>query len=261
MPVELNGKGAIVTGGGGGIGRAIALTLAGEGAGVAIADIDLGSADSVAREIEERGGRAVGIETDVGNKSSVGDMSRAVLESFGNIDILVNNAGVQHVAPAVDFPEHEWDRLIAVILSGTFFCTQAALRSMIPRQTGRIVNISSVYGRVGAKYKPAYTAAKHGVIGLTRSTALEVAEHGITVNAICPGGTKTKIVEDQLDSLARTHGISRDEVVEKVFYPDIPQKRLLDPQEIADVALFLVSDKAYAITGQAINVSAGWVMQ
>ena len=225
----LTGKGAIVTGGGGGIGRAIALTLAGEGAGVAIADIDLGSAERVAREIEERGGRAVGIETDVGNKSSVEDMSRAVLESFGNIDILVNNAGVQHVAPAVDFPEQEWDRLIAVILSGTFFCTQAALRSMIPRQTGRIVNISSVYGRVGAKYKPAYTAAKHGVIGLTRSTALEVAEHGITVNAICPGGTKTKIVEDQLDSLARTHGISRDEVVGEGFLPRHPPKAFVGP--------------------------------
>ena len=259
--MEHTGKGAIVTGGGDGIGRAIALTLAGEGAGVAIADIDLGSAERVAHEIEDRGGRAIGIETDVASKASVEDMSKAVQESFGGIDILVNNAGAQHVAPAVDFPENEWDRLIAVILTGTFFCTQTALRSMIPRRTGRIVNISSVYGHVGAKYKPAYTAAKHSVVGLTRSTALEVAEHGITVNAICPGVTRTKHVENQLDSLAKVEGLNRDEVVEKVFYPDIPQKRLLDPQEIADCALFLVSEKAYAITGQSINVSAGWVMR
>ncbi len=257
--MEHTGKGAIVTGGGAGIGRAIALTLAAEGADVAIADLDGGSAQQVAQEIKDGGGRALAVVADVASKASVEAMAGVVLESFGSIDILVNNAGGQHVAPAVDFPEHEWHRLIGVILSGTFFCTQAALRSMIPRGTGRIVNISSVYGHVGAKYKPAYTAAKHGVIGLTRSTALEVAEHGITVNAICPGVTRTKHVENQLDGLAEAEGIGRDEVLEKVFYPDIPQRRLLSPQEIADCALFLVSGKAYAITGQAINVSAGWV--
>ena len=123
------------------------------------------------------------------------------------------------------------------------------------------INIASIYGRIGAKYKSAYCAAKHGVIGLTRATALEVAEHSITVNAICPGVTGTKIVEDQLDGLAQAHGISREEVLEQVFFPDIPQRRVLDPEEIAECALFLVSDRAHAITGQAINVSAGWVMQ
>jgi len=261
MSVELTGKGAIVTGGGDGIGRAIALTLAREGASVVIADINKESADRVAQEITDQGGRALGIEADVASKASVDAMSQQALGSLGSIDILVNNAGVQYVCTVVDFPESEWNRLIAVILSGTFFCTQAALRSMIPRRTGRIVNISSLFGRVGAKYKPAYTAAKHGVIGLTRSTALEVAEYGITVNAICPGVTRTRIVEGQLDGLAATHGISRDEVMEKVFFPEIPQKRILDPQEIADCALFLISEKAFAITGQAINVSAGWVMQ
>ena len=258
--MKLTGKSAVVTGGGDGIGRSIALTLAREGASVAIPDINKESAERVAQEITERGGRALGIETDVASKVSVDAMSQQVLESFGSIDILVNNAGVQYVGTAVDYPESEWNRLIAVILSGTFFCTQAALRSMIPRRTGRIINISSVLGRIGAKYKPAYVAAKHGVIGLTRSIALEVAEYGITVNAICPGVTRTSIVEKQLDSLASTHGISRDEVLEKVFFPEVPQKRMLDPQEIADCVLFLVSEKAYAITGQSLNVSAGWVM-
>jgi len=260
MSVELAGRNAVVTGGGDGIGRSIALTLSREGASVAIPDINKESAERVANEINDKGGRAHGIETDVASKASVDAMSEQVLESFGSIDILVNNAGVQYVCAVVDYPESEWDRLIGVILSGTFFCTQAALRSMIPRRTGRIVNISSVLGRIGAKYKPAYVAAKHGVIGLTRSIALEVAEYGITVNAICPGVTRTSIVEKQLDSLAVTHGISRDEVLEKVFFSEVPQKRMLDPQEIADCALFLVSEKAYAITGQSLNVSAGWVM-
>ncbi len=132
---------------------------------------------------------------------------------------------------------------------------------MISRGSGRIINISSTLGRIGQPYKAAYCAAKHGVIGLTRVTALETAEHGITVNAICPGVTKTEIVENQLDGLARTYGIGRDEVLEKVFFPQIPQKRLMDPGEVAECVLFLASDRAFALTGQAINFSAGWVMQ
>ena len=258
--MEHNGKGAIVTGGGDGIGRAIALTLAREGAAVAIADINRRAAEETAREIVDRGGRALANETDVTDKNSVDSMSEKVLESFGSIDILVNNAGVQHVSPLVDFPEAEWNRLIGVILTGTFFCTQAALGSMIPRRQGCIVNISSTLGKEGGKFKSAYTAAKHGVIGLTRSAALDVAEYGINVNAICPGITRTNIVENQLDSLAKAHGVGREEVLDIVYFPNIPQKRILDPQKIADCALFLTSKKAKAITGQAINVSAGAVM-
>ena len=256
-----NKKGAIVTGGGDGIGRAIAHALAGEGASVAIAEVDGDAAQRVAGEIADKGGTALGIPTDVGDPDSVGAMGEKLLEAFGKIDVLVNNAGAQYVAPAVDYPVSEWNKLINVILTGTFLCTQVALRSMIPRRQGRIINISSVYGRIGGKYKPAYTAAKHGVIGLTRSCAMDVAELGITVNAICPGVTKTKLVENQLDNLAESHGITREEVLDTVFLPEIPQKRLLDPREIADSVLFLSSDKAKAITGQAINVSAGWVTQ
>ena len=259
--MEHRGKGAIVTGGGGGIGRAIALGLAGEGAAVTIADLNLDAARKVAQEISDRGGEALAVQTDVAEKASVDSAVRQTLDTFGRIDILVNNAGVQHVSPIVDFPEAQWHALVGVILTGTFFCTQAVLPSMISRGSGRIINISSVLGRIGQPYKAAYCAAKHGVIGLTRVTALETAEHGITVNAICPGVTRTEIVENQLDGLARTYGISRDEVLDKVFFPQIPQKRLMDPGEVAECVLFLASDRAFALTGQAINFSAGWVMQ
>ena len=260
MQKNHEGKAAIVTGGGGGLGRAIAVALAEQGAAVAISDLDLEAAGVVAGEVEARGPRALAIETDVSQKSSVEAMVAGVLKTFGRIDILVNNAGLQYVSPIVDYPEERWDTLIGVMLTGTFFCTQAALPSMLSRRSGRIVNISSVMGRIGAPYKSAYCAAKHGIIGLTRSVAVEVAEQGITVNAICPGVTATAIVEGQLDDLARHHDLDREEVLDKIFFPDIPQKRILEPDEIAQCVLYLVSDGALAVTGQTINVSAGWVM-
>ena len=258
-PMGLNGKAAIITGGGGGIGRSVALALAAEGVSVAVADIEENSAVSVADEVRASGGQGIAVATDVTRRTSAQDMVDRTLTEFGRVDILVNGAGVQFVAPILEFPEEQWHRLIAINLTGTFLCSQAALRSMIPQGSGRIINISSTLGKVGAKFKPAYTAAKHGVIGLTRSMALEVAEVGITVNAVCPGVTRTALVEGQLDGLAQSHGIDRDDVLEQVFYPNIPQKRLMDPQEVADFIVYLASDRAEAITGQAINVSAGWV--
>ncbi len=258
--MELEGRTAIITGGAGGMGHAIGLALATDGANIVVADMDIDAANRVAAEISELGVDTQPVLSDVASKSSVDEMTQTTLDRFGHIDILINNAGVQHIAPIVDFPELEWHRLIEIMLSGTFFCTQAVLPSMIEQQSGRIINISSVLGKVGSKYKSAYVAAKHGIVGLKRATALEVAEDGITANAICPGVTGTSIVANQLQGLAAEYGITKAEVLEKVFYPDVPQKRLLQPNEIADMATYLASDKAYAITGQAINVSAGWVM-
>lgn len=242
------------------MGRAIGLALATEGANIVVADMDLDAANRVAAEIGELGVEALPVLFDVVSKSSVEEMTQATFDRFGHIDILINNAGVQYISPIVDFPEAEWHRLIEVMLTGTFFCTQAVLPSMIEKQSGRIINISSVLGKVGAKYKAAYVAAKHGIVGLTRATALEVAEDGITVNAICPGTTGTAIVDNQLQGLAEEHGVTRDKVLETIIFPNVPQKRLLQPSEIANMVTFLASDKAYAITGQAINVSGGWVM-
>lgn len=258
-PIGLNGKAAIVTGGGGGIGRSVALAMAAEGVAVTVADIHEGSANKVAGEVTAAGGRSLAVATDVTSRTSAQDMVDRTLAEFGRVDILVNGAGVQFVAPILEFPEEQWHRLIAINLTGTFLCSQTALRLMIPQGSGRIINISSTHGKVGAKFKPAYTAAKHGVIGLTRSMALEVADVGITVNAVCPGVTRTALVEGQLDGLAQAHGIDREEVLEQVFYPNIPQKRIIEPNEIADFVIYLASDRAQAITGQAVNVSAGWV--
>jgi 3-hydroxybutyrate dehydrogenase len=258
--VEHTSKVAIVTGGGGGMGRAISLALAAEGAAIAVADVALEAAEETAKAVTNAGGRAVTVRTDVTEKQSVDRMTDEVLATFGSIDILVNNAGVQHVAPLADYPLEQWHHVIDVSLTGAFLCTQAVVRSMIPRRRGCIVNISSTLGKEGASFKCAYTAAKHGMIGLTRSNALELAEHDIRINAICPGLTQTQIVENQLDELAAAHGCARDEVLDKAYFHKIPQKRILDPKEIADCVVFLCSQRARAFTGQALNVAAGAMM-
>ena len=261
MTMEHANHTAVITGAGAGIGEAIARALAAEGAMVVVADVKVEAAETVAKSIRDAGGNAEAMLTDVTDRASVEAMARHAETAHGGIDILVNNAGVQHVAPLIEFLESDWRRLIDVMLTGTFLCTQAAVRSMISKRRGWIVNIASQLGKEGAAYKCAYTAAKHGIIGLTRSNALELAEHEIRVNAICPGLTRTQLVEDQLDDLARAHGYGRDEVLDRLYYPRIPQKRALEPKEIADCAVFLCSKRAGAFTGQALNVSAGAIME
>jgi 3-hydroxybutyrate dehydrogenase len=257
---NLAGRTAIVTGAGSGIGAAIAAELAQTGAYVLVQDLRLDPAAAVVESIRASGGAAEAVGGDVSNPDDVRMIVDALLRSHDRIDILVNNAGVQHVAPLESFPLAQWHRLLGVLLTGPFLLTQAVLPPMRRHHWGRIINIASVQGKRGDPGKVAYCSAKHGVIGLTRVAALETATDGITVNAICPGLVDTPLIQNQLDDLAALHGLAKDEAIERVFLPLIPQRRLLDPQEIAAMVRYLASDEARGITGQAINVSAGWIM-
>jgi 3-hydroxybutyrate dehydrogenase len=179
-------------------------------------------------------------------------------ENFGRIDILVNNAGLQHIAPVVEFPEDRWDYLLRVLLTGTFLCCKYAVPHMIRQKWGRVINIASLHGKVASPFKSAYVSAKHGVLGFTKVLALEVAEHNITSNAICPAYVRTPLVEKQIDEQARRHGISPEEVVRKIMLEPAAIRRLLEPEEVAAMALYLCSDQASGITGAALDIDLGW---
>jgi len=177
---------------------------------------------------------------------------------FGSLDILVNNAGLQYVAPIVDYPEETWNRLIGVMLTGTFLCTKYALPHMIHARWGRVVNISSAHGLAASPFKSAYVSAKHGVIGFTKVAAWEVAAQGVTVNAVCPGYVRTPLVEGQIADQAKVHGIPAAEVVERVMLQPQALKRLLEPDEVAALVRYLCSDAAAGITGAALPIDGGW---
>lgn len=254
----LEGRAAIVTGAGSGIGRAIAHALAGQGAAVCIGDINLDAARTVASEIERAHGRALAVRADVSQRGPVQALVAETTRAFGRLDILVNNAGLQFIAPIEEYPEERWDQLIGIMLTGTFLCTKYALPHMKARRWGRVVNISSIHGLVASPFKSAYVSAKHGIIGFTRTLALEVAEHGITANAICPGYVRTPLVENQIADQAKVHGIPPQEVVERIMLAPAAIKRLLEPDEIAAAVLYLCSENARGVTGSALAVDAGW---
>jgi 3-hydroxybutyrate dehydrogenase len=251
---------ALVTGAGSGIGAAIAQELARAGASVLVQDLRQEAAATVANGIRGAGGTADPVGGDVSHPDDVRAIVDAVVQSHERIDILVNNAGLQHVALLEEFPLEQWHRLLGVLLTGPFLLIQAVLPSMRRQQWGRIINIASVQAKQGDRGKAAYCSAKHGLIGLTRVAALETATDCITVNAVCPGLVDTPLVRNQLADLAALHGLAQADVIERFFLPLVPQQRLLDPGEIAAMACYLASDAARGITGQAINVSAGWIM-
>ena len=255
---KLDGKAAIVTGAASGIGRAIATTLGAAGAAVCVGDLDEEGSRRVAGEIERSGGRAIAVRADVSRADQVEALVRATAEAFGRMDILVNNAGLQHVAPVHEFPLEKWNQLIGVMLTGTFLCTRAALPHMMTKRWGRVVNISSIHGLVASPFKSAYISAKHGIIGFTRTLALEVAEHGITANAVCPGYVRTPLVEGQIADQARVHGIPTQQVVETIMLAPSALKRLLEPEEVAFLVLYLCSEAAAGITGAAYSIDGGW---
>ena len=195
---------------------------------------------------------------DMSNPTSIAEMIEMTLDEFGRIDILVNNAGIQHVAPLQEFPPAKWDAILAINLSSAFHTTRLSLPSMIANKWGRIINIASAHGLVGSPYKSAYVAAKHGILGLTKVTALEVAEAGITCNAICPGYVYTPLVEAQIEGQAKSHGIPREQVIRDVLLAQQPNKRFATVEELGAFSVFLASDAAASITGTSIAVDGGW---
>lgn len=251
---SLTGRVALVAGGGSGIGAAIAEALSRDGATVVVGDVDGEAAANVAAGLH----LGLARRADVSDPASCRELVESVLEEAGRLDILVNNAGLQHVAPLVAFPEDRWEYLLRVMLIGPFHLTKAALPGMLERGWGRIVNVGSVHSLVASPNKSAYITAKHGLLGLTRATAVEVAAAGITVNLVAPAYTRTALVEGQIAGQAATLGIPVADVVGKVMLEPMPLGRLIEPVEVAGYVRFLCSAAAAAITGTVQVIDGGW---
>ncbi|HKP53896.1 MAG TPA: SDR family NAD(P)-dependent oxidoreductase [Chloroflexia bacterium] len=256
---EIGIQRVLVTGASRGIGRAIALAFAWAGADVAATARTAADLDILVTEIEGLGRRCLAAPCDVTDPEQVEQMAARALEGLGGIDILVNNAGNAESHPFLNHPDDLWHRMLAVNLTSVYYVTKAFTPAMIERGGGRIINIASVAARVGAKYVAAYTAAKHGVLGLTRALAVELMPHSITVNAICPGFVDTPMTQASIDNIMSRTGLSESQAREALEKTS-PQKRLIEPEEVASVALFLAQESSKGITGQAINVDGGSVM-
>ena len=260
MERQLAGKTALITGSSSGIGRAIAERYAREGANVVLNGFgDAGEIEALRSGLEKEHGVKVTYDgADMTKPGEIADMVSSAVKTFGKVDILVNNAGIQHVAPVDEFPPEKWDAIIAINLSATFHATRAAFPSMKKARWGRVINIASAHGLVASPFKSAYVASKHGVIGFTKSAALEVAQQGITVNAICPAYVITPILEKQIDDQAKVHGIARESVINDVILAPVPTKEFVKLDDVASLALYLASDAASQITGAAISIDGGW---
>jgi 3-hydroxybutyrate dehydrogenase len=257
---SLDGKTAVVTGSTSGIGLGIATVLARNGAMIVLNGLgERAEIEQLCRSLGEQHDVPVRYDdADMSQPAAIRDMVERVGRSFGPVDILVNNAGIQHVAPIEDFPAEKWDAILAINLSAAFHAIRATLPEMKRRGFGRIVNIASAHGLIASPFKSAYVAAKHGIVGLTKVVALEAAERGVTCNAVCPGYVWTPLVEKQVEGQAKAHGISRDEVIRKVFLAEQPTHRFATVQEIAETVLFLCGEAAASITGVALPVDGGW---
>lgn len=254
-------KVTIITGAASGIGLAIAKVFLENGAKVVLADLNEDKLIQETDALKSQGYDCMPIKVNVTDEQAVKAMINQTVEQYGRLDILFNNAGLQHVESIESFPTEKFRQMIDIMLTGSFIGTKYALPIMKQQQSGRILNMASINGVIGFAGKAAYNSAKHGIIGLTKVTALETATEGITVNAICPGYIDTPLVRNQLDDLAKERGVAVEQVLEDVLYPLIPQKRLLDIKDIADYALFLCSDSAKSVTGQAILIDGGYTVQ
>jgi 3-hydroxybutyrate dehydrogenase len=254
--MSLNGKTAIITGSNSGIGLGIARELARAGADVVLNSFtDRDEDHAIARDIAaEFGVTARYIKADM----SKGDDCRALIAQAGSCDILINNAGIQHVCPIDEFPTEKWDAIIAINLTSAFHTTAVALPMMRKAGWGRIVNIASAHGLTASPYKSAYVAAKHGIVGLSKTTALETAGQGITCNAICPGYVLTPLVEAQIPDTMAKYNMGREEVIKKVMLERQPSREFATVEQLGGTAVFLCSDAAAQITGTTISVDGGW---
>lgn len=254
--MSLEGRGAVVTGGGRGIGRAVARSLAELGAGVVVSARSTDEIEGVAQELRDDGFTAHAVTCDVADEASVTALAAAAVEHLGTVDVLVNNAGIALSNPVKRLPLEEWNRIMGVNATGTFLCTKAFLGGMLDRGWGRVINVASIAGLKGSRYISAYTASKHAQIGFTRAVAAEVATDGITVNAICPGYVDTPMTEYSVARIVEKTGITPEEALDSILALS-PQRRLIRPEEIAHVAVMLCGKDGEGINGQAIAIDGG----
>lgn len=251
----------LITGSAQGIGFEIAKCFAEQGGKVFLTDLQEEAVEKAAGSLRENGYEAAGLKCDVTSEKDIEQAVSMCVERYGRVDVLINNAGLQYVSMIEDFPTEKFELLVKVMLTAPFIALKHVLPVMKKQGSGRVINMASINGLVGFAGKAAYNSAKHGVIGLTKVAALETAEHGITVNAVCPGYVDTPLVRNQLSSLAETRNVPLEKVLEEVIYPLVPQKRLLAVEEIANYVMFLASDAAKGITGQAAVIDGGYTIQ
>jgi len=261
--MTLTSKTAVVTGSTSGIGHAIALAFAKEGANVLLNGFgDAGEIEKIRAGIEsEFGVKAIYSPADMTKPQEIEEMVRLGEKTFGSVDILVNNAGIQFVSPIEDFPVEKWDQIIAINLSSAFHATRAAVAGMKARNWGRIINTASAHSLVASPFKSAYVAAKHGIAGLTKTVALEVATHGVTVNCISPGYVWTPLVERQIPDTMKARNMTREQVMHDVLLEAQPTKQFVTVDQVAALAVFLCSDAASQITGANLSMDGGWTAE
>jgi len=257
----VNDKVVVITGSASGIGYEIGKTFAENGSKVVLTDLNEEGVKASAQELKDLGYEAIGLKADVTSEEDIKNMIEAAHKEYGRIDVLINNAGLQHVSPIEEFPTEKFELMIKIMLTAPFVAIKHVLPIMKEQKFGRILNISSINGLIGFAGKAAYNSAKHGVIGLTKVAALESAADGVTVNSICPGYVDTPLVRGQMKDIASSRNVPVEKVLDEVIYPLVPQKRLLDVKEIADYAMFLSSDQAKSVTGQAVVIDGGYTAQ
>ena len=262
-PNDLKGQVAVISGSTSGIGLALARAVASRGGDVVLNGLgDPSEIERTRAELEASCGVRVRYHAaNMLKGDEVGDMVAYAKHQLGRLDILVNNAGIQHVEAVEKFPADQWEKIIAINLSSTFYATRAAIPIMKAQGRGRIINVASAHGLVASPFKSAYVAAKHGVIGFTKTVALELAQENITCNAICPGFVETPIVEKQIADQARTRGMSREAVLKDVILGSQPTKRFVTTDELAGIFLYLVSDLGASANGASFSIDGGWTAQ